>query len=72
MSTTTTTFMFTDDECVGDSSKDILGNLKHTAKVLLQEALLDVRLGEAKNREPKSLDSIIRSLYSCQLSVPPL
>lgn len=40
----------------GFSSRDILGNVRRTAKVLLQQA----HLGAAQDREDKGVDALIR------------
>ena len=49
--------MSREEECVGDSSSNILGNVKRVAKALLQDALLKVR---EETNEPKCLDDLIK------------
>ena len=43
-------------ESVGDSSKDILGNVRRTAKALIQAATS----AEERKNQPKPLDDLIR------------
>lgn len=44
---------------VGDSSRDVLGNVKRVAKVLLQAAALDALRVEEEDKA-RSLDDLIR------------
>lgn len=49
-----------EEECVGASSRDVLENVRRTAKTLLHQALLGAVQEVANEREAEGMDALIR------------
>lgn len=47
------------EECVGDSSKDVIGSVKRAAKALFQAVIHNVEQEAASDENPKDLDGLL-------------